>query len=417
MDKCDVTILGAGPYGMSAAAHLGQVKGLDVKLFGEPMSFWERYMPEAMILKSPWEGSHLADPENRYNLNRFQTLNGNGLLAEPIPRRDFVKYGHWFYEQARLSADRRKVTRIDAVPKGYQLFLDDGETIVTRRVVVAAGIQPFAHRPEMFLGFPSELVTHSSEHRDFAKFRGKEVLVIGAGQSALESAALLSESGAHAEVLVRNSVVHWQGRQQLIRSMGIGWLFYGRGGVGHAGVSLLIQRPDHYRRLPRPLQDRWAKRAIRPAGAPWLRPRVQNITIRTEQYLNRIRIDRGRLNVRLNDGTDRVVDHLILGTGYHVDIALYSFLSPALLRTIDVVNGYPRLDAGFECTSPGLHFLGAPAAWSFGPLMKFVAGTEFASRALASRILQAKSRQIAPHALKGYQLEPLKLETKVYKAE
>jgi len=75
-----------------------------------------------------------------------------------------------------------------------------------------------------------------------------------------------------------------------------------------------------------------------------------------------------------------------------VNVALYPFLSAELLDSLELVDGYPRLDAGFESSLPGLHFLGAPAAWSFGPLMRFVAGTEFASPALSKRIRQAAKR-------------------------
>jgi hypothetical protein len=57
------------------------------------------------------------------------------------------------------------------------------------------------------------------------------------------------------------------------------------------------------------------------------------------------------------------------------------------------VDGYPKLDSGFETSLPGLHFLGAPAVLSFGPLMRFVAGTEFASTALTRRMLRATRRQ------------------------
>src|SRR5213079_230240 len=58
MSACDVAIVGAGPYGLSAAAHLRAANGLDVRVFGEPMSFWERHMPKGMLLRSPLEGSH-----------------------------------------------------------------------------------------------------------------------------------------------------------------------------------------------------------------------------------------------------------------------------------------------------------------------------------------------------------------------
>ncbi len=106
MDKCDVVIVGAGPYGLSAAAHLRQLKGLDIRLFGEPMSFWERYMPQGMLLRSPWAGSHIADPENGLTLDAYCKLNGNHGLKYPLPVTDFINYGHWFHQQTAMPADR-----------------------------------------------------------------------------------------------------------------------------------------------------------------------------------------------------------------------------------------------------------------------------------------------------------------------
>jgi cation diffusion facilitator CzcD-associated flavoprotein CzcO len=175
-------------------------------------------------------------------------------------------------------------------------------------------------------------------------------------------------------------------------------MFYGAGEIGSAGASLIIQRPNLFRRLPRRIQQGWSARAMRPAVAQWLKSRVHTIALRTEHFPVQSRVKGERLRVRLNDGTERLVDHVILGTGYHVNIALYPFLPPELLERIELRDGYPRLDAGFETSVPGLHFLGAPAAWSFGPLMRFVAGTEFVSLALRQRILQAKKCQLfSPH--------------------
>ena len=173
MDKCDVVIVGAGPYGLSAAAHLRESKGLDIRLFGEPMSFWERYMPQGMLLRSPWAGSHIADPENRLTLDTYRRLKGNLGLAYPIPVTDFINYGHWFHQQTATPADRRKVVLTETDTGGYRLTLEDGEVVLARRVVIAGGIQPFAYRPPLFERVPASLVTHTSELRDFSKFRNK----------------------------------------------------------------------------------------------------------------------------------------------------------------------------------------------------------------------------------------------------
>jgi cation diffusion facilitator CzcD-associated flavoprotein CzcO len=398
MDRCDVAILGAGPYGISAAAHLGQIKGLDVRLLGEPMSFWERHMPERMLLRSPWAASSIADPDKRLCLDAYRSTFGLDRLrdSEPLPAADFIRYGHWVLEQLHLRAEG-KVRRVEAASDGYKLTLEQGDTLMARRVVVAGGIQPFVYRPEMFRGLPDSLVTHTSEQRDFKNFRNKEVLIIGAGQSALEAAGFMRAAGAQVDVLIRNPDVRWLGKKrQWLHAKPVRWMFYGKGDIGPAGVSLFVQHPNLFRRLPRRIQDWWGPRAIRPAVFDNLMAST-DVRIHGGRFPVNAQLDGERLRVQLNDGTYRAVDHVVLGTGYRVDVSRYPFLSPALIERIDRVNGYPVLDAGFETSSTGLHFVGAPAAYSFGPLMRFVAGTEFCGLALQRRVGQARQRSLAAH--------------------
>jgi cation diffusion facilitator CzcD-associated flavoprotein CzcO len=284
------------------------------------------------------------------------------------------------------------VARVDAVPDGYQLTLEAGGTVNARRVVVAGGIQPFAYRPDMFRGLPAELATHTSEQRHFERFANKNVLVIGAGQSALESAGFMRAAGAEVEVLIRNSNVRWLGvKRQWLHSPAVRWMLYGRGDIGPAGVSIFVQHPNLFRRLPRRIQDWWGPRAIRPAVFDTLMAST-DVRIQPGRYPVDARAEGERVRVRLNDGSDRLVDHVVLGTGYRVDVARYPFLSPALIGGVQRVNGYPKLDAGFETSLEGLHFLGAPAAWSFGPIMRFVAGTEFAGHAIQRRFARVTKR-------------------------
>ena len=387
MATCDVAIVGAGPYGLSAAAHLRAAKGLDVRVFGEPMSFWENHMPKGMLLRSPLAGSHLSDPSRSLTLQAYQKASGNQITA-PLPLHRFTDYGRWFQSQAVPNLDPRKVDRVEKNGAGLELTLEDGETWKARRVIIAAGIMPFAWQPPMFKSLPSVLASHACMHCDLSRFAGKKVAVIGAGQSALESAALLNELGAEVEVLARAPFVRWLWRQKWFHTFQpVARLLYAPPDVGQAGLSHLVARPNLFRRMPRSLQNRLGKRAIRPAGAGWLNPRCAPVRIKTGTAVISASPAGGRVKLRLSDATDRNVDHVLLATGYRVDIASYPFLRERILESIRRVDGYPQLDSGFESSVPGLHFLGAPAAWSFGPLMRFVAGAEFASRAVARGIL------------------------------
>ena len=410
MDKCDVAVLGAGPYGLSVAAHLRQSKLMDLRVIGEPMSFWERHMPAGMLLRSPRVASHLSDPRRRFTLDAYEKANGNAFkvkvpptvtedfiardMAKKIPLQDFVKYGRWFLKQADLPIDSRIVSSVELASGGFDLVFEGGESLRAKRVVVASGIAPFARIPKPFADFPPGLVSHTSHHHDLSKFRDQEVLVVGGGQSALESAVLLDEAGAHVQVLVRGPVMRWLGiKSRWMHGKIVGRMLYGPADVGPAGISLLVQRPNLFRRLPRAVQDLWGPRAIRPAASCWVKARTANVRINTGRFVVQARSQGERIRVRLNDGSDSQFDHVLLGTGYQVDIARYPFLSSQAVEKIERVGGFPVLDEGFETSLPGMHFVGAPAAWSSGPLMRFVAGTEFACPAVAHRILHVGERR------------------------
>jgi FAD-dependent urate hydroxylase len=383
----DVVLIGAGPYGLSAGAHIRAISGLQSRVFGEPMSFWEHHMPKGMHLRSPWDGSHFSDPQGMLTLDAYITACGN-QFKKPIPVERFVGYGKWFQSQAVPDVERRKVSTVLRDRAGFRLEMENGETIFTRRVVVAGGIAHFTYYPDLFKGLPSELVSHSSDHSELGQFSGRRVIVIGAGQSALEGAALLHEAGAHVELIAREPSIRFLVRSNKLHELGLlSRLMYSPADVGPAGVSRLVGAPGMYRHLPRPLHDKWRKRSVRPAGSSWLVPRLHDVTLTTGVTVTSCAVKGQGLALSLSDGTERLADRVLLATGYRMDISRYPFLSQELVEGVKRVDGFPRLSPGFESTAPGLFFIGAPAMWTFGPLMQFVAGADFAARRLA-RVLQ-----------------------------
>lgn len=383
--SCDVAIVGAGPYGLAAAARLRAVAGLETRVFGRPMSFWEG-MPEGMLLRSAWDACHIGFASGEFTLDRYQAVSGEEF-GRPVPLDSFVAYGRWFQRSAVGEVDPRNVVSLSRREHGYELVLEDSETVTAARVVVAAGIAPFARTPPEFRELPAELVSHSSAHRDLERFAERTVLVVGGGQSALESAALLSEAGAEVSVLARTPRIVWLHGGVIQRRLGRAKpLLYAQTDVGPAAISRVVASPGAFRRLPRSVQVRMADRAIRPAGAKWLVSRLAEIPLTTGRTVVRAAAVGAEVELTLDDGSARRADHVILGTGYVVDVGGYGFLAPDLLERIRRVDGYPLLGAGLESSVAGLHFLGAPAAWSFGPIMRFVSGSWFASRALARQI-------------------------------
>src|SRR5215469_9334682 len=199
MTDTKVAIIGAGPYGLAAAAHLRRA-GIDAQIFGQPMSFW-RSMPAGLLLRSNWTATCIAEYQGELSLDSFCAATGTSF-GRPVPLDRFIEYGMWVQQKVAPDVDHRLARALEAGPGGFRLILDDGATVSARRVVVAVGIEPFANRPAVAAGLPPELASHAADHRDFHGFRGARVLVVGGGQSALEYAALLHENGARPEVAV-----------------------------------------------------------------------------------------------------------------------------------------------------------------------------------------------------------------------
>lgn len=386
---CEVAIIGAGPYGMAAASHLLDA-GVETRIFGQVMGFWKAQMPNRMLLRSLPTASDIAGPRDMFSLAEYAARH-SVALEHPLPREEFVRYGEWFQRQTVSAVDSRKVSRVEPNRGRFLVVIEDGERVSAARIVVAAGPGPFAWKPPQFDDVPSRVASHSSEHDSFAGFSGKSVLVVGGGQSALESAALLHEAGADVEILVRHPRVHWLDEDRPDSEYGrLHRLLYRQDGVGPPGINWLVAAPGVFRGLPMSLKRWISRRALRPAGAFWLRSRLEDVRITTARTVSSASATNGRLRVRLDDAGERDADHALLATGYRVDLTRYSFLPAELLRSVRTSDGFPVLRRGFESSVPGLYFLGAPATRMFGPGMMFVLGTRYSARALLGSVREQR---------------------------
>jgi cation diffusion facilitator CzcD-associated flavoprotein CzcO len=394
-DRCEVAVIGAGPHGLAVAAHL-KAAGVATRVFGEPMSFWREHMPKGMRLRSPWAVTHIPDPEHRYTFDRFIAQLGIER-REPLPLDDFVRYGEWFQRLTVPDLDRRKVVRVEPAGRGYCVLLADGEALLADRVVIATGLVGHAYRPPQFDAMPAALVSHSSAHASLDRWRGKRVGVIGRGQGAVESAALLSEAGTHVDLIARGGI-DWLKDPEEVPANEVGWHYRVRGflsapsRLGPFPMSWLNEWPSFVRRVPARFRARLSRRTLRPSAEHWLRPRVRDVQVHTGRTIVAARRMGNQVGIELDTGL-RVYDHVLLATGYRVDIANVGILAPDTLRVITARYGMPVLSAGFESSAPGLHFAGAHAVGSFGPLMQVVAGAGFAARNITRAVVAQREAQ------------------------
>jgi cation diffusion facilitator CzcD-associated flavoprotein CzcO len=402
-EDCEVAVIGAGPYGLAAAAHL-RAAGIETRIFGEAFSFWRDNMPKGMRLRSPWNASHICDPQQQYSLDAYCRALGIGKPAQ-LPRELFLDYGAWFKDHVAPDLDSRRVLRVEAAEDGFRLVLADGYSAFARRVIVATGLLGQEYRPDQFHGLPRSLVSHSCEHSDFGLLRGRRVAVIGRGQSACESAALLHESGAQVEIVCQGQV-DWIGDtnkrsalRKKLRAL-LGNLLIPPSQVGPFPLSWLIEAPGLVRRLPDELRDDTTERCLHATAADWLRPRLADVPVHDMGSMFGVRREGERIALTI-DGTTSLFDHVVLGTGYRPDLGKVGPVA-ALAPRIRTRAGYPVLSGDFESSVPGLHFIGANAVGSFGPLLRFIAGSGYAARRVtgcARRNRGDLSRRLPAHAI------------------
>jgi hypothetical protein len=393
-NACEVAVIGAGPYGLSIAAHLTQA-GVSTRVFGQPMSFWRDHMPKGMRLRSPWRATHISDPNGAMSLDAF-AIEHNTAIGGPLSLERFIAYGTWFQQRALPDVDCRTVRLIEATGGyGFQVTLADSEIFAANRVVIATGLANQEFRPSAFRGQPAALISHTCEHADFAPFCGKHVAVVGRGQSACESAALLAEAGAEVELICRDEI-RWLGATAneaptQKRALSLRETLSAPSAVGPFPLDWLVELPAAVHRIPPALRNWFTKRCLKAGAAGWLRPRFGAVKCLSGRAILAARRHGNRIALDLDNGS-RAFDHVVLGTGYRVDLARIRFLSPQLAGRIACSDGSPLLRSGFESSVPKLHFAGSYAVKSFGPLMRFIAGAPYTARAITAAALAGRAQ-------------------------
>ncbi len=322
----DVAVVGAGPYGLSTAAHL-LGHGLRVAVFGRTLEMWRDHMPKGMLLRSHWWATNLSDPRQAHGFERFckEQKYDNSY---PLPIKTFVDYGLWFQQRAVPHVDETYVSSIERQDDRFLLTLEDGREIESRAVVMAIGLRYYANRPEQHARLPAGLVSHSSDHRDFSRFKGWDVVVIGGGQSAIEFAALLHEAGAAVQVVARRRIVWLPPDRMNVRTPLEGILAPKATIAPGWGNWVLDHFPYFFYRFPQARKDSY-NAAYHSGATDWLRNRViDKVTLREGQTVTKLTAVDGRVAATVSDGGTLRADHILLATGYTVDISKLTMIHP-----------------------------------------------------------------------------------------
>ena len=391
-------IVGAGPYGLSIAAHLRQAD-VPFRIFGRAMDSWISHMPKGMMLKSDGFASNISDPNEDYTLGRFCAEKGIPYKdkGNPVRLETFSAYGLAFRDRKVPELEDKTVVSIHPQGDGFVVRLDTDEMIHARRVVLAVGVTHFEYVPECLASLPSEFVSHSAHHSDVNRYRGRDVVVIGGGSSALDVAGLMQEAGVSVQLVARKPLKFhsksdrprpwWDTLRRPPSGLGPGWKSY-----------FFANYPHVFHYLPEWLRLEAVRRVLGPSGGAFIKDKVVGKVATLVGYTPSAAVIKdGKVHLLLTDeqGGKRevVADHVVAGTGYRVNLERLKFLNSDTRSKIKTVTGSPVLSPTFESTLPGLYFVGLAAANSFGPVMRFAFGATFTAHTVAKAVAKSFARE------------------------
>ncbi len=389
----NIAIIGAGPYGLSIAAHLGG-RGVPHRIFGHPMEMWREHMPASMLLKSEGFASSLSNPGKVYTIGDYCRARGIPYAEHgvPIALGTFIDYCLDFRHRFVPGLEETKVRVLQREGEGFRIELESGEALSARRVVVAVGLAYFPHVPEVLAELPEALLSHSSAHRTAERFRDRDVAIVGAGSSALDLAAEMHDAGARVHLVCRKPSVRIHDAPVTRARFSPQHVLNPMTTIGHGWKSFLcVNAPLAFRRMPQSFRFAKVRKIAGPSGGWFIRDRVVGkVEFNTGVSVRSARQSAGRVQLDLIDaaGDGRVleVDHVVAATGYRVDLRRIAFLDDRLRAEIEMVEKTPVLSSRFESSAPGLYFVGTAAANTFGPLLRFACGADFTARRVSAHL-------------------------------
>jgi thioredoxin reductase len=361
------------------------------------MDSWLRHMPKGMMLKSDGFASDIYDPDHEFPLKRFCAEQGIEYADEGIPVRleTFGAYGQAFQQRMVPELEDQVVIDLDRAPEGFRLQLENGETVFAQRVVLAVGITHFEYVPACLSHLPSEYLSHSYRHHDLEPLRGRKVVVVGGGASALDLAGLLRDGGTDVTLVARAQTLKFHNAPTGKPRSWWQRIRHPKSGLGPGMRSrFFANAPGVFHYLPERLRLLVVRRTLGPSGGYFIKDKVVGrVTCRLGCDIKRADVQNGKvvLQLRADDGAEHEVqaDQIIAATGYKVDIERLKFLRPGIRAGLKAVQGTPVLSSTFESSIPGLYFVGVAAANSFGPVMRFAFGAGFAAQAVARALARS----------------------------
>jgi cation diffusion facilitator CzcD-associated flavoprotein CzcO len=362
------------------------------------METWLNHMPKGMRLKSEGFASTLYDPHSAFTLSRYCKEQGLAYadIGYPIPLETFTGYGREFQKRLLPDLEEKFVHAVNRSAAGFQIVLSTGEAATARRLVIATGLSYFQYTPPVLAALPEDAATHSSAHRTFDEFSGRDVVVVGAGASAADVAAALLDAGARVQIVAREPVFRFHNPPGRIPRPLLERLQAPMTGLGPGWRSwMCVRAPLLFRHMPEGFRLKVVRRHLGPAGGYVVKDQVvSQVAFHLGYSISQAEVQNGQVRLQLagRDGSRQELraDHVIAATGYRTDLRRLPFLKDTLAQ-IRSLEQAPVLSSHFESSVPGLYFVGAASANTFGPLARFAYGAGFTSRRLSRHLARLAS--------------------------
>ncbi len=361
MEKTDILIIGAGPYGIGLANEL-QHQGLDFRICGQPFSLWLKHTLDNLVLKTSWHTSEIFSRDHRFSVVNFLRTHyprdWKKKLAAPVPIGLYREYIQTVLSEISFPVDESFVTQLENRDGHFLAVLDSGKKIEARQVIIATGIEPHRYLPDALCTLPRDKVIHSWYTNQYSDLQNKDIIVIGRGQSAGDAIQYLKEKSNRITWVLRHDPIFYAEPLNLPLPL----------------FNLVLKISPWFYFLPSVAKSRFAKRFSLPTISPAIQSSLQS------EGIIRLYEDAADMELELRNQkiysreVQENYDVVIAATGYRYSLDNLRFLRPELSALIKSQDGIPWVDYNFETSVPGLFAIGGISEPSYGPAQRFMMG-------------------------------------------
>jgi thioredoxin reductase len=369
--KTKVMIIGAGPYGISLAYELWRLK-VPFVISGQPFSLWFDHTLGSMSIRSDSHTSEIYTQQDVFNMKRYIKWkfpdHADELLKKRIPTAVFRDYLQDVLARLPFSIERQKVMNVTKQGMSFIHTLEDGQEVISDASVVATGIENHRVIPDGLTSLSAEHMMHSWQVADYEYMKNKQLLVVGAGQSAAECAAHLSEENQ----------VTWVMRKKPV--------FYSEPiNLPKPVFKFILYGSPYFYFLPQQVKSLLGKKFVETTITPdmkriWESDRIR-IVYADVNDLKLYEDDGGKVK---SDVLNAAFDGVIAATGFQYRLDALHFLDKELKLSIQVKSGIPIINYRFQTSVEKLYMVGGITETHYGPAQRFMMGSRHATLTLGS---------------------------------